>query len=118
MNEYSVTWPLWDEHGMCEDGVPHLPDKTARRLRSWTENFNEHFDWDGGWPNSDMAEAHRQQANELLAELQQALGPGAVRLEIWETSFGGRSASPPRETLGHRIRRWLTRPAPTDIDPR
>jgi hypothetical protein len=108
MNEYCVTWPLWDEHALCEDGVPHLPEETARKLRSWAENFNEHFDPFRGWPDRDMAEAHRRQAEELLALLTDVLGPDAVRLDLWETDFGLPPLSAPRETLGHRIRRWLT----------
>jgi hypothetical protein len=107
MNEYSVEWPLWDEEGMCPDGHPALPAATADRLRAWAASFNEHYDPFRGWPEREMAEAHQRQAEQLLAELEGILGPGSVRLDLWESTVDG-SPVEPRESFGDRVRRWLS----------
>ncbi|GII99235.1 hypothetical protein Slu03_16130 [Sediminihabitans luteus] len=88
MNEYAVTWPLWNEAGPAEPGELPVSESTSARLRSWARLFNDHSDWESGWDDTELVEPHRLEAHTLLRLVQDEVGDGDdVRLHLWETDL-------------------------------
>lgn len=90
-NEYGVDWPMWGPDGLTvREDWPQVPDALAAQLRSWGENFNDHYDPFTGWPDPHHRSASAAEGRRLARHMQTALGRAwEVRLELWETLVAG-----------------------------
>jgi len=85
-NDYTITWPLWNEAGPMERDEIDVPEPLRARLLAWAREFNDRFDWENGWDSPDLSEPHAREGRALRDELAAHLGPGYdVRLSVWES---------------------------------
>lgn len=85
MNEYTIEWPLWVPDGPTREGDLPVSEAVAREIKAWARTFNEHYDWESGWDDQEIAEGHVREASRLEAALAADLGDEyEVALELWE----------------------------------
>ena len=80
MPDYSVDVPLW--------GIPwrnlQLDPALIERLRAWQARFEDHFDHEQGWDDTDVVSAWRVERERLADALRRALGPEIeVQVHPW-----------------------------------
>ncbi|RKQ35027.1 hypothetical protein C1C97_007055 [Kocuria tytonis] len=86
-NEYGCSWPFWGEDGLLNEEDFQLPPDLTADILAWTRNFNQHFDYEKGWPTAEQREAHRREGERLAGRVQDAVGPGVtIHLNMWEAN--------------------------------
>lgn len=92
-NDYNVDWPLGtDEWGGCPPSEPPLSDGLRHEIAEWAATFNRGYMPDSGWESEESANAHRRQANRLVALIADELDAGdSIELRYWETLFKRRN---------------------------
>lgn len=80
MPDYSAEMPLW--------GMPwkdlNLDPALIDRLRAWQRQFDDHFHYERGWDDADIATAWRFEREVLADALRDSVGPSIeVRADPW-----------------------------------
>lgn len=86
MNDYGAVWPLWWSDGgqVGQDDLPLSP-ALKRKLLSWAEHFEEHFDPDSGWDHDRSRSAHADQAQVVIEGLEaELIDRLTVQPNLWE----------------------------------
>ena len=86
-NDYGGRWPFWGNGGLLSEGDPALSSDLERDVKNWADEFERLFDWQHGWPNRAIADAHRAEGDRLYREVQHALPDDTVTFHYWETLY-------------------------------
>lgn len=95
MAEYCCDFPVWIDH---EEAAPSaIADDTLRqRIERWNLLFLDHFDACSGWDDESVRQRYSEEADQLVAALEQHFGDAAQvthdpwPLETSESSPGNR----------------------------
>lgn len=93
MNEYGRRLPLWEAASAdTPTGLP-LSEGLLAELVAWARVFDEHFTWDSGWDDEEIATQHRAAALVLRDQVQAELGDDfEVVPQLWEHDVRGPDA--------------------------
>jgi hypothetical protein len=75
MDGYGAKWPVWTDLGQEDRAEWALPLALKSRLREWAREFDLHFEVFRGWDDPMKELSHREEGQELRAELTSVLGP-------------------------------------------
>lgn len=90
MNEYSVDFPIWDEHGLVDPADYPLSTELTADLRAWAATFNDRFEPFDGWDDPGIAAEQLTRGPALRDRLQAALGPDCrIALHQWQDDTEG-----------------------------